>query len=133
MKFSKYVLPVVVGTMGAMMLIFGGEWLIHNIYPLPTGIDRNNQAMLAQAVKGMPATVFVLMLVNYMLCSLAGGLAATLIGGRRASMPAIAVGLLLTMAGVFNTFSFPYPSWFMINMILYFPFSYAGFLIGKAQ
>lgn len=129
MEFTKYVLPVVVGSMSGMILITVGEIGIHQLYPLAPGTDMYDAESLAKAMAQLPSNAFMLLLLNYIVCSFLAGLIATLVAGRTAIRPAIIVGIVLTLAGLYNTISLPHPLWFSIlNMLVYLPFAWLGYL-----
>lgn len=127
MAVTKYVLPVVVGAMSGMMLITFGEIAIHHLYPMP-GVDLYDADSLAKGMKTMPANAFALMLVNYALCSFFAGLIATLVGRRTEARPAIIVGIVLTLAGIYNAINLPHPAWFYTCVLVYLPSAYLGYL-----
>lgn len=129
MAVTKYVLPVVVGAMGAMILITLGETYIETIYPLAPGTDKYDAESLARGMKAMPDKAYILLLVNYMLCSFIAGIVSTLIIKRESARPATVVGLVLTFAGLYNFIYLPHPGWFAVNLFLYLPFSYLGYLL----
>ena len=133
MAITKYVLPVVVGAMAGMILISFGEMGIHYIYPLPAGLSFRDKAALATVMMQLPVTVFVLLLVNYAFSSFIAGCICSLIAGRNTPIPAIVVGIALTMAGLFNLFTIPQPIWFCIlSLIIYLPFTCLGYLIARS-
>ncbi len=128
MNFTRYVLPVVVGAMAGMILITLGEvWITMQGVG---NIDTHNPEAMAVAIKNLPTKVFVYLLMNYAVCSFGAGLAATLVGGRKLLRPALVVGVVLTLAGVFNSMHLPHPAWFaVLNFVVYLPFSYMGCLV----
>ncbi len=129
MKASKYVLPVVAGTIAGLLFIKQGENLIGQLYPLPPGIDRHNVDALAKAIADMPKEAFWMLLANYAVCSFIAGLAATLVAGRIIMRPALIVGIILTLCGLFNVITFPkQPIWFSVaNLMVYLPFALIGY------
>ncbi len=132
MAITKYVLPVVVGVMAGVILITFGEMGLHHIYPLPAGIGMNDKAALAEAMSKMPVNAFLLLLLNYIVCSFLAGMIATLVAGRSAKIPAIVVGIALTLAGAYNIVMVPQPLWFSaVNLLSYLPFAYVGYLSVK--
>ncbi len=134
MSIAKNVLPVVAGAMGAMMLITLGETGIHKMYPLPPGTDIHNKEALSSAIALMPAMAFVLLLVNYVVCSFAGGVISAVVSGRTTKTPSMIVGGLLTLAGVFNLIAVHHPLWFsLINVLVYFPCAYLGYHLLKKE
>ncbi|MCW3123656.1 MAG: hypothetical protein JWQ38_3148 [Flavipsychrobacter sp.] len=129
MTVTKYVLPVVVGAMAAMMLITLGETYVGTLYPLRPGTDRYDAASLAAGMRDMPDKAFMLLLVNYMVCSFVGGIAGTLFIKRESARPSVVIGIVLTFAGLYNFLYLPHPSWFAVNLLVYIPFSYLGYLL----
>ncbi len=128
MQITKYILPVVAGTMAAMMLILLGETAIIKMY-LPPGTNQNDTEAIANAVKHMPLSAFLFLLVNYIICSFIAGIISTLIAKRIAIRPALVVGIVLTLAGLYNVVSIPHPMWFsVLNLFIYLPFTYFGYL-----
>jgi len=129
MTITKYVLPVVAGAMSGVVMITLGEKVVHYIYPLQAGIDWNNKDAIAAAIRQMPVNAFILLLVNYAICSFLAGLIATVVAGRITGRPAIAVGIALTLAGLFNITMIPQPMWFcVISLFCYLPFAYTGYV-----
>ncbi len=129
MQITKYVLPVVVGAMSGMILITLGEMAIHHMYPLPPGTDLYDADSLAKAMKQMPESALLFLLVNYVISSFLAGIIATLISGRVTLRPALVVGIVLTLAGLYNVIVLPHPMWFSIlNLLVYLPFVYLGYL-----
>lgn len=129
MSIARYVLPVVVGAMAGMMLIAVGQWAMSAIYPLPPGTDLQDMKSVAKAMAAMPAGAYGVLLANYIICSFCAGLVATLVAKRVTARPAVVVGMVLTLAGLYNVISLPQPLWFSItNLLVYLPFSYLGYL-----
>ena len=135
MGVTKYVMPVIVGAMGGMILItLGEEFVIHRLFPEPAGTDLYNVDSLANYVKSLPSNAFICMLVNYTVCSFIAGLISTLIAGRDSVRPALVVGLVLTLAGLYYVLKMPYPSWFaVLNLLVYMPFTLSGYLIVRKK
>jgi hypothetical protein len=133
MKATKYILPVVVGAIAGMLLIKVGENQLEKLYPLPAGIDNNNIDALATAIAAMPKAAFELLLLNYAISSFVAGLAATLMAGRTFARPAVIVGIILTLGGLFNVITFPkQPIWFSVsNLLVYLPLAVIGYLAGR--
>lgn len=114
---TKHILPVVVGTMSAMILIRLCESGVHALHAMP-----------------FSAALLTLLLVNYMVCSFLGGILSTLVAGRISAIPAIVIGIVLTLAGLYNVINLPQPLWFFVaNLLVYLPFSYAGYLVVRKK
>jgi len=127
MQVTKYILPVVAGIMAAMMLIKLGETAIIKMY-MPAGINQNDLAAISGVVKQLPLSAFLFLLVNYIVCSFLGGIVSTLISKRETVRPVLVVGIVLTLAGLYNVVSIEHPMWFtIISLFIYLPFSYFGY------
>lgn len=133
MRITQYVLPVVVGAMAGMILITLGETAIEQLYPLPPDTDKYDVESLAKAMKTMPEKGFMLLIVNYIICSFLAGLIATLVARRTASRPAVVVGIVLTLAGLYNAINLPHPQWFYLHLLVYLPFTYLGYLLVRKK
>ena len=134
MRITQYVLPVVIGAMGGIMLITTGEMYIETMYPLAPGTDKYDVDSLAKGMKAMPDKAFILLLVNYIVCSFLAGLIATLVAKRITGRPAFVVGIVLTLAGIYNTLYLPHPAWFsVVNLMVYLPFAYLGYLLTRRK
>ncbi len=121
MQFAKYVLPVVVGAMGGMLLIRLGE----------TWVRTTNEALPGMM---MPEKGFMLLAVVYIIGSFFAGVIATLVSKRAERTPAIVVGIVLTLAGLFNVFNSLHPGWFVaVNLVIYMAFAYVGYLAARKK
>lgn len=117
MQVAKYVLPVVTGAMSGMILIVAGRALVKSVCGLPEGVGG----------EGLPGNALVMFLVSYMVCSFLAGLIATLVAQRLSVVPAIVVGVLLTLAGIYDILKLSLPGWFMVlNLLVYVPCAYSG-------
>jgi hypothetical protein len=134
MAITKNILPVVVGTIASLILIRAGEWGIHFLYPLPPGTDLHNMGSLGNAIRQMPAGAFIALLANYAFAAFAGGVVASLVSNRVHKVPAIVVGIVLTVAGLMNAVMLPNPVWFKIaNLFIYLPLAYMGYLLVRKE
>jgi hypothetical protein len=134
MNITKYILPGVAGTMLAMILQVFGEKGIHLSYPPPAGLDYHDKAALAQYSAQIPTQEFLLLLANYAVCSLVGGIMATTVSGRDGKAYAIIVGIVLTLAEVFNVMMMPQPFWFSaMSLLMHLPFAFLGYLLVRKK
>ena len=128
MKVAKYILPVVVGAMAGMILIKFGEDGVGYLYPLPPGSYHDRESLI-NAIKQMPDKAFILLLINYMVCSFIAGLVATLVSKRTTMRPPLVVGFVLTLGGLYNAIYLEHPIWFTIlNLVVYMPFAWLGYV-----
>jgi hypothetical protein len=134
MAITKNILPVVVGAISSMILIEAGEWGIHFLYPLPPGTDVRNMEALGNAIRQMPTGAFIALLANYVFAAFVGGAVASLVSSRVRKIPAIVVGVVLTIAGLMNAIMLPNPIWFKIaNLLIYLPSAYLGYLLVRKE
>ena len=130
MGVTKYILPVIAGAIGGMILISCGEWCMHLLYPMSPGSDPLRAASLADYMMNLPTQAFVILIVNYIICSFLAGAIATIVARRISSTPAIVVGIVLTLAGLFNAIHMPQPLWVSIaGVLVYLPFTYLGYIV----
>lgn len=114
MQISKYILPVVVGAMSGMMLITISQTKI----------------VVAYGNEVMPDTAYWVLVGVYAVCSFCAGLIATAIAQRDTAIPAVVVGTVLTLAGIYNMLHLTHPGWFVAgNIVAYLPFAYLGYLL----
>ncbi len=82
----------------------------------------------------MPDKAFMLLIVNYVICSFFAGLIAALVARRITALPSFVVGIVLTLAGLYNVINLPHPAWFsVVNLIVYIPFTYLGYLVVRKK
>lgn len=129
-KMARGFLAVVAGFIVAsvvMMLIesINGHALYPEMGKAAEGVtDRETlRAVLASA----PLGALLVVLFGWVLGSLAGGFVAARLVKGSPSAHALALGGLLTLAGVANNLMLPPPAWFWIpTLLLFLPFVYAG-------
>jgi hypothetical protein len=131
MKIRSYILPVVAGTMTGMILQVVGEKIIHSIYPVPEGARLDNKEELAAYITTLPTSAFLLLLMNNIVCTMIAGALATLIAQDGSKRPAIVVGLIITLGGVFNIMLMPFqPIWVSTaSILLFIPAALMGHMI----
>lgn len=135
MSIRKYILPVVAGVMAGMMLQAFAEKGIHSVYPPPPGLDFRDKVAIASYMAQVPASAMMLQLLNYLVCSLIAGAVATLISGRVISRPALAVGIVITLASIANVFMLPgQPVWFVvISLLMHIPAALVGYALARSR
>ncbi len=130
MEITRYILPVVSGAMIGILVIVLGENIVHSIYPYPPGTDLSNPESIRLAIKLMPAKLLIMVLVNFAIASFIAGFVASIASKRITAMPALVVGLVLTLSGMYNALFLPHPLWFTLaNLVVYLPFSYLAYLL----
>jgi hypothetical protein len=134
MKFTKYVLPVVVGSAVGMFIISMGEFGLQSVYHLPDGATVKDLEALKKALLLLPLQAFLLLLGVHFVGSFVSGVAATLVIKRVSIRPAVIVGVVLTFAGIANALMIPQPVWFSFaNLLVYLPGALLGYLITRKK
>lgn len=91
------------------------------VYPLPEGLDVNDQEAMGAHIATLPAGAFLFVLGGYFLGTSVGAWLASRLHRLRPPAPGVTVGCLLFAAGVGNLLALPHPGWFMILCLLDFP------------
>jgi hypothetical protein len=85
------------------------------------------RALMASA----PVGAFLVVILGWILGGLAGGWVAVRIAGRAGAAHGLALGALLTLAGVANNLMLPPPLWFWFaSLVVLLPAAYAGARLG---
>ena len=120
--------------MGGMILITLGEMTVNHLYPLAVGTDKYDAESLSKAMTALPPAAFALLLVNNMICSFFAGIICTLVSMRIASRPALVVGIVLALAGIYKIINLWHPIWFSIlDPLIYLPFVWVGYLLVRKK
>jgi len=129
-KAVRSVLAVIAGFVAASAVMMLNETINgHVLYPelrkLAEGVT-DKEAMRA-LMASAPVGALLVVLVGWVLGSLAGGFLAARIGWNAPVAHALAVGGLLTLAGIANNLMMPPPAWFWIlSLAVFLPAAYAG-------
>ena len=137
MDIIKKILPVLIGMLSGILLVIFADNLVELIYPIPENIDPNNELQLAEYIKDMPASAYLVLIINYALAALAAGLIATAISKKNnkglrttSPVPAIICGGILTVAGFVNALNLSHPTWFVaLCLVTSLPFAYTGYWV----
>jgi hypothetical protein len=125
----RRVLAAIAGLIVGGLVIMLVETAGHRVYPSPPGLDPNNMEALRAAAAAAPAGAKAAVVVAWALGSFAGGLIAARIG--KHLIPALAVGAILMIGGIFNLVMIPSPIWMWIaGLLVFLPASFAGGKLG---
>lgn len=119
--------------MSGMALQVMGEKAIHAMYPPPTGIHLNDKEELIAYISNLPMSAFVLLLVNYIVCTAVAGAVATLIPPVDTRRPALVVGIIIMLGAIFNAVLMPFqPMWVSaLSVLVMVPSALMGYFIAR--
>jgi len=125
--FKTRIWPVVAGFIAASIVMMVFEYANSFFYPLPQDLDWANPEAVRALTASLPWTAYILVLLGWMAGSFAGGYVATYISGETTYRVSRALGLILTLAGVWNIFLIGHPMLFnVIALPQFLIFAYVG-------
>lgn len=99
----------------AVATVFGVEWLSHQIWPLPPGLDPADPATVTRYMAALSIPQMAAVVVAWLLGPLVGGLAGNRIAG--SALPGwIAAGFIL-LGVVVTVAMIPHPLWMIVTGI----------------
>jgi hypothetical protein len=105
---------VLLGVVVAFCTVMLVEWLSHQVYPLPPGLDFKNPEQVRQFTSSLPLGAFLLILLGWLLGTISGGLAACYVAREKPLVFASIIGAVMLAATVANLVMIPHPTWFSI-------------------
>lgn len=137
MRVLRSVAAVVVGFVAAsivMMIVetINGRVLHPQLAKAAEGMtDREAVRALLATV---PVSAFLVVVAGWVLGSVAGGWLAARLAGRSGITHGLALGALLTLAGVANNLMVPPPLWFWFaSLVVLLPSAYAGARLAQGR
>jgi hypothetical protein len=100
---------IVAGVVVASLCVFAVEWIGHDLYPTPPGLDINKPADQARLMEAMPSAAKAMVLIGWFVGALAGAWVANRIAGR--GLAGWIVALLVIAAGVATMLMITHPGW----------------------
>jgi len=127
----RRILGAVLGLVAAFITISLSQLAMALVIKPPTFEMMSDPAAMRAFVESMPASAYVILALGYALGSLVGGFVAGKVsrGSGPGFLPAMAVGVFLTLMGVINFFvSMPgSPLWaIVLCLVTYLPFAALG-------
>ena len=98
---------IVAGIVVAFLCVFAVEWIGHDLYPPPEGLDIKDPADQARLMAAMPTAAKAMVLAAWFVGALAGAWVANRIAGR--SIAGWIVALLVVAGGVATMIMIPHP------------------------
>lgn len=128
MNFLKHsVWPVVAGFIVASVVMMVFEYVNSFLFPLPQNLDWSNAEAVRTFTSSLPWTVYILVLLGWMAGAFAGGWVSTYVSGNTRYRNALALGLVLTFAGVLNNLMIGHHMMFtFISLPQFLIFTYLG-------
>jgi hypothetical protein len=126
----RSILAVVAGFVVASAVMMAveavnGRYLYPELGKLAEGVT--DREVLRSIFAGAPAGAFLVVILGWVLGSLAGGCVAAWIGRRAPVGHALVLGGLLTLGGIANNLMIPPPLWFWVaGLVVLIPAAYAG-------
>lgn len=122
----RNILGTIAGLAVAILVITLVQMVSSSMYPMPEGLEMSDQEGFAAYIKTLPTSAFLIVLLGYVLGSIAGGFVSTFVAKTK-YVPALIVGLLLTIASILNSMSIPQPMWVSaLSIIVMIPGAYLG-------
>lgn len=130
MTFLKTkVWPVVAGFIVASIVMMAFEFTNSFFFPLPSDLDWMDTAAVQALTASLPWTAYILVLLGWMAGSFKGGWVASYLSGDRQYKTALALGIILTLAGIWNVMLLGHLLLFnIIALPQFLIFTYLGFL-----
>lgn len=126
----RSILAVIVGFVAANVTMFAIGAINAVLYPdIVKAVESNDPEALQAAMAATPGAVgaMFVVLVAWVLGSLAGGFLAAWTGRSAPIVHALVVGGLFMLGGIANNLAFPPPVWFwMATVVAFLPAAYAG-------
>lgn len=129
----RSILGLIVGFIAGGVAVFLFEWIGHQVYPIPPGLDTSDMKALAEYSKTAPVGAHAAILVAQCAGSLVGGFVTALIAVSARTLFVFIYGVLALLMALLNIYLLPHPVWFVVAaIILPIPLALAGGKIGGA-
>lgn len=109
---------VLVGFLVAIGTVMLVEWLGHQVYPPPPGLDFKDPVSLQQYTSSLPLGAFLFVLLGWLMGTITGGLAACFVAREKPLVFASIIGAVMLAATIANLMMIPHPTWFSIAGII---------------
>jgi hypothetical protein len=114
-------LVLLAGVVVAVIVVSIGDAVAGSIYSLPAGIDRSNPESMRQAVAGLPAAAFLLLLAGWVLAAAVGSYVAARLASHARAIHGLIVAVFVLVATVSNLAAIPHPTWLWPATIILIP------------
>ena len=115
----RNIAAVIAGLVVGMIINLALIQLNTVFFPLPDGVDMTNTAQMKDAIQGMPAAAWILVIAAHLGQAFVGAWVAARLGASRWMMLAMIVGVLSLAGGIANAVMLSVPAWVWIEMPFY--------------
>ena len=123
----KNLFAVIVALVAGGLVVYGFEYLIHQLYPSPDNIDLASHDSLKTYMREVNEGSLSLLLLAHSIGALTSGWVIGLLGLDNKRFLVLITGLILTLSGVVNLVVLPHPIWFSIaDTCVYLPLTIMG-------
>jgi hypothetical protein len=109
---------VLVGVVVSIGTVTAVQWLGHQVYPLPPGMDFSDPEQVLELTTNMPPGAFLFVLLAWFLGTVVGGLAACWVAREQPVIFASIIGTFMLIATIANLMMIPHPTWFSIAALI---------------
>ncbi len=114
-KISAVLLGLLVSAATVVLI----EWISHQVYPVPPGMDFNDAEQLRLYISNLPLGAFLFVLLSWLLGTLAGAVVACQLAQEKPAVFGSIIGAVMLAAGIANLVAIPHhPTWFSIAGIV---------------
>ena len=100
------------------VVVMGAEWLLHQAYPPPPGLDMHDPAAVERAMRQAPPILLIGVMAGMLLGAFLAGTVTSKLAESRPRRLVLLVGFFLLLTNALNAFSFWHPQWFRIAAVV---------------
>ena len=124
---GRTILAVILGVIAMSICVGAVEWIGHQLYPLPAGLDFKNPETLKGFIAQLPVAALLFVLAGWTLGSLVGGYIAARISRLHKRGAALSIGIAMILLVIMNMLMIPHPLWIsVLDVTLPMPFALLG-------
>jgi hypothetical protein len=117
-RIGHTIIAVIAGVVVAFALGAAIEWLGHQMYPMPPGVDLSRPEQAQDYVRNLPVGALLIVLTSWVVATFCGGIVAAAIEKGRPRRAAAIVGVVVLAATIANLTLIAHPLWFSIAGVL---------------
>ncbi|HFQ15325.1 MAG TPA: hypothetical protein ENK41_03130 [Rhodobacteraceae bacterium] len=111
----RTILAAFAGIVIAMVVVMAVEAIGQYVYPPPPGIDVRKPEELARLIAGLPSGALVFVVAAWLTGALIGAFTGTWLSEKRSLIPAVSVGLAVTLGVLYVCYKIPHPLWMLAS------------------